>query len=67
MEDIYLKIYGLIDMDLIKLFKMQVLLILDFMIYDIVQSTTFVLLVMITLKSKKRLGIKLILPSKDII
>ena len=67
MEDIYLKIYGLIDMDLIKLFKMQVLLILDFMIYDIVQSTTFVLLVMITLKSKKHLGIKLILPSRDII
>ena len=54
-------------MDLIKLFKMQVLLILDFMIYDIVQSTTFVLLVMITLKSKKHLGIKLILPSRDII
>ena len=54
-------------MHLIKLFKMQVLLILDFMIYDIVQSTTFVLQVMINLGSKKHLDTKLILPSRDII
>ena len=62
-----MKKYGMTDMHLLKLLKMQVLLILDFMIYDIVQSTTFVLLVMITLKSKKHLDIKLILPSRDII
>ena len=36
------------------------------MIYDIVQSTTFVLLVMINLKSKKHQGTKLIVPSRDI-
>jgi len=54
-------------MDLIKLFKMQVLLILDFMIYDIVQSIIFVSLVMITLASKKYLDTKLILHSRDII
>ena len=50
MEDIYLKIYGLIDMHLIKLFKMLVLLILDFMIYDIVQSIIYVSLGMITIE-----------------
>ena len=66
MEDIYLKKYGLIDMHLIKLFKMQVLLILDFMIYDIVQSIIYVSLGMITIESKRYLVTKLILPSKDI-
>ena len=65
--DIYLKRDGLIDMDLIKLYKKQVLLILDFMIYDIVQSIIFVSLVMITLASKKYLDTKLILHSRDII
>ena len=64
---IYLKRGGLIDMDLIKLYKKQVLLILDFMIYDIVQSIIFVSLVMITLASKKYLDTKLILHSRDII
>ena len=66
MEDIYLIKDGLIDMHLIKLFKMQVLLILDFMIYDIVQSIIFVLLEMITIASKRYLVTKLILLSKDI-
>ena len=66
MEGIYLKKYGLIDMHLIKLFKMQVLLILDFMIYDIVQSIIYVSLGMITIESKRYLVTKLILPSKDI-
>ena len=67
MVGIFLKRGGLIDMHLIKLYKKQVLLILDFMIYDIVQSIIFVSLVMITLKSKKHLDTKLILPSRDII
>ena len=61
-----MKKYGLIDMHLIKLFKMQVLLILDFMIYDIVQSIIYVSLGMITIESKRYLVTKLILPSKDI-
>jgi len=67
MGGIFLKRGGLIDMHLIKLYKKQVLLILNFMIYDIVQSIIFVSLVMITLKSKKHLDTKLILPSRDII
>ena len=58
---------GLIDIQLIKLYKKQVLLILDFMIYDIVQSIIFVSLVMITLESKKYLDTKLILHPRDII
>ena len=67
MVGIFLKRGGLIDMHLIKLYKKHVLVILNFMIYDIVQSIIFVSLVMITLKSKKHLDTKLILPSRDII
>ena len=54
-------------MHLIKLYKKQVLLILDFMIYEIVQSIIIVSLVMITLESKKYLDTKLILHPRDII
>ena len=49
MGGIFLKRGGLIDMHLIKLYKKQVLLILNFMIYGIVQSIILDLPEMITL------------------